>query len=209
MSDKKEPEGNQESGNEDGLDPAAEGTGKKSKKKLFIIIGAVVVLLGSVGAAVFFSGVLKKKAPPADAATQGESKDDPAHDATPEETASASGHGESASGGHGESAAGGHKVTYVDLKDILVNLNSVGSKSNFLKLKVSLELENASGEAAVKEFEPRILDTFQVYLRGLRVEDLKGQQGIQTLRQELLTRLQTTVPEAHIKDCLFREVLVQ
>lgn len=206
-------ESNSEGSEESTLDPnaeGAEGAPKKSKKKIIIIVGAVVLLLSSIGGAVFFSGILTKKTPKADAtekSTEGETADHNAEggDAHAPAEEAASDHG----GGDGHGGGPVSKVAYADLKDILVNLNSQGSKSNFLKLKVSLELTDAGGEAVVKAYEPRIFDTFQVYLRGLRVEDLKGQQGIQSLRQELLTRLQSTVPDAKIKDILFREVLVQ
>lgn len=213
--DKNDSDSDETSAEGAGLDPnaeGAEGAPKRSKKKIIIIAGAVILLLSSIGGAVFFSGVLKKKPQPAEHSAQGEADGHTAEgDAAPTEEASAGGHGGGESDGHGGGHGGGSapKVTYVDLKDILVNLNSTGSKSNFLKLKVSLELTNAGGESVVKDYEPRIFDTFQVYLRGLRVEDLKGQQGIQSLRQELLTRLQSTVPDAKIKDILFREVLVQ
>ena len=59
------------------------------------------------------------------------------------------------------------------------------------------------------EFSPRIIDNFQVYLRELRVEDLRGSAGIYRLREELLARVNTAVHPTKVRDVLFRDVLVQ
>jgi flagellar protein FliL len=56
---------------------------------------------------------------------------------------------------------------------------------------------------------PRIIDNFQVYLRELRVEDLKGSGGMYRLREELLLRVNAAVAPAKINDVLFKEMLVQ
>jgi flagellar FliL protein len=56
---------------------------------------------------------------------------------------------------------------------------------------------------------PRIIDNFQVYLRELRLDDLRGSAGIYRLREELLMRVNTAAQPVHVKDVLFREMLVQ
>ncbi len=56
---------------------------------------------------------------------------------------------------------------------------------------------------------PRIIDNFQVYLRELRVEDLKGSAGMYRLREEMLIRVSAAVAPAKINDVLFKEMLVQ
>jgi len=56
---------------------------------------------------------------------------------------------------------------------------------------------------------PRILDNFQVYLRELRLDDLKGSAGMYRLREELLLRVNAAVQPVQVKDVLFREMLVQ
>ena len=56
---------------------------------------------------------------------------------------------------------------------------------------------------------PRIMDNFQVYLRELRIEDLKGSAGMYRLREELLTRVNAAAAPAKIQDVLFKEILVQ
>ena len=54
-----------------------------------------------------------------------------------------------------------------------------------------------------------MVDNFQVYLRELRVEDLRGSAGIYRLREELLARVNSAVRPTKVKDVLFKEMLVQ
>ena len=63
--------------------------------------------------------------------------------------------------------------------------------------------------AAIEHVLPRIVDHFQVYLRELKPDSLKGSAGVYRLRQELLTRIAAAAYPLKAKDVLFREVLVQ
>ena len=56
---------------------------------------------------------------------------------------------------------------------------------------------------------PSITDSFQVYLRELRLEDLKGSAGLMRLKEELLVRLNIAAGTTQINDVLFKEMLVQ
>ncbi len=69
---------------------------------------------------------------------------------------------------------------------MLVNLNSAGRRASYLKISVSLELENPADIPRIEAIMPRIVDNFQVYLRELRIEDLKGSAGLYRLREEPL-----------------------
>ena len=101
-------------------------------------------------------------------------------------------------------------LVFYDLPDFLVNLNSANSRRpNFLKLSVSLELESKEDTPRIAALLPRIVDNFQIYLRELRVEDLRGSDGIYRLREELLTRVATAAAPAKVSDVLFKEMLVQ
>lgn len=104
---------------------------------------------------------------------------------------------------------GGKEVYYHDLPTMLVNLNTSGGDKGFLKLTVSLAVENEKAREKIKQVTPRIVDSFQVYLRQLRVSDLEGSAGMQRLREELLLRVNNTVQDAKVKDVLFKEMLVQ
>jgi flagellar FliL protein len=98
---------------------------------------------------------------------------------------------------------------FYDLQDLLVNLNTTGRKPSFLKLSISLELEHAEDVPRLQAVLPRIVDNFQVYLRELRVEDLKGSVGMYRLREELLARVNAAVAPVKVTDVLFKEMLVQ
>jgi flagellar protein FliL len=115
--------------------------------------------------------------------------------------------------GHKEAAAEApppKPLVFFDLPDFLVNLNSAGSrKANFLKLSVSLQLQSAEDTVRVSAMMPRIVDNFQIYLRELRIEDLRGSDGIYRLREELLARVNAAVAPIKVTDVLFKEMLVQ
>ncbi|MGQ0664511.1 MAG: flagellar basal body-associated FliL family protein [Pseudomonadota bacterium] len=113
--------------------------------------------------------------------------------------------------GYGEDKARtpAHQAVFYNLPEFLVNLNSPGRRTTYLKLSISLELERASDIARVEAVMPRIIDNFQVYLRELRVEDLHGSAGLYRLREELLARVNTAAQPAKINDVLFKEMLVQ
>lgn len=100
-------------------------------------------------------------------------------------------------------------AVFFDLPDLLVNLNGAGRKASFLKLSVSLELEKQDDVPRLQSVLPRIIDNFQVYLRELRVEDLRGSGGIYRLREELLTRVNAAATPVKVTDVLFKEMLVQ
>ena len=111
----------------------------------------------------------------------------------------------------GEAAAQGKAApaVFYDLPEMLVNLNGGGRKTSYLKISVSLELEDAGTLEYVDQVLPRIVDHFQVYLRELRIEDLNGSAGLQRLREELLLRVNAATQPAVVKDVLFKEMLIQ
>ncbi len=100
-------------------------------------------------------------------------------------------------------------LVYYNLPEILVNLNAAGRRSSFLKMTISLELENATDIPRIQAVMPRIVDNMQAYLRELRAEDLRGSAGLFRLREELLARVNAAAQPAKVNDVLFQEVLVQ
>ena len=90
-----------------------------------------------------------------------------------------------------------------------MNLNTSGKRKSFLKLKVSLELGKADDQKILEQVLPRVVDNFQVYLRELRAEDLRGSAGLYRLREDLLSRAQTAAAPAEVRDVLFKEMLIQ
>ena len=107
------------------------------------------------------------------------------------------------------SAEEAYEAVYFDLPDMLVNLNTGDRQPSYLKLVVSLELDD---ERVIEELEkslPRIVDRFQVYLRELRTEDISGSAGVYRLKEELLIRVNMAIAPHEVRDILFREMLVQ
>ena len=100
-------------------------------------------------------------------------------------------------------------VVYFEIPEMLVNLNSTGRKTGYLKISISLELGSEEDIPLLEGVMPRVIDGFQVYLRELRVEDLQGSAGLQRLREELLLRVAAAGRPAQINDVLFREMLIQ
>ena len=100
-------------------------------------------------------------------------------------------------------------AVFMDLPEMLVNLQTDGRKESFLKLHVALELTDPTDQPKIEAVMPRIVDSFQVYLRELRIQDLQGAAGMHLLREELLTRVDAAVAPIKVKDVLFREMLIQ
>ncbi len=102
-----------------------------------------------------------------------------------------------------------NKVVYYSLGDMIVNLSGEGKHPNYLKVKISLELADEKDLPLMETLKPRIVDNFQVYLRELRIEDLRGSAGMYRLREELLMRVTEAAQPVRIRDVLFQEMLVQ
>ena len=162
------------------------GKKKMSGKKLVLFIILPLLLLGGGAAAGYFLLFAHKEKPAAaeQAAPTNESEDAAAVD-------------------------DGKPPVYVDMDDMLVNLTGASGKASYLKLKLSLELTSPEDQEKVKAVMPRIVDQFLVYLRGLRVDDLQGSEGLQRLREELLLRARMAGKPIKIKDVLFKMVQVQ
>lgn len=101
------------------------------------------------------------------------------------------------------------EIIFVDLPELVVNLNTGEQQPRYLRARISLEVESAKAQSAVEERLPRVIDDFQVYLRELRTQDLNGSAGLYRLKEELLKRINVSVAPAEVKDVLFREMIVQ
>lgn len=176
---------NEEVGGADDEMGDEEGGQKGGKKKLIIIVVVLLLFVGGIAAA-FFTGLLDPILGGGDQATVEEGAADP----------------------NGGPPTGGPGVVYT-LPDMLVNLNTGGRKSQFLKIRVALEMNSVADQNRIGEFQTRILDNFQVYLRELRIEDLEGSAGIYRLREELLRRVRAAAAPIEVRDILFQEMLVQ
>lgn len=101
------------------------------------------------------------------------------------------------------------KTFHHELPEMMVNLSAGNDRPQYLRVKITLELENEKTIEALKPVLPRVVDTFQVHLRELRASDLQGSAGIFRLREELTRRVNHAIAPAKIRAVLFREVVVQ
>jgi flagellar protein FliL len=165
---------------EEVAEPSGEGR-KSGKKRLILFIALPVLLLAGTAAGLYFSGVAQ--------VLLGTKKEETAKAEAPPPPPK--------------------EAVFYDLPDMLVNLNTGGKKSNFLKISVGLQLESKEDQAKVQQVQARVVDTFQSYLRELRLDDLRGSAGLYRLREELLLRVNAAVSPTKVDDVLFRELLVQ
>ncbi len=162
----------------------------KGKKKLLLPIAGVLVLLG-LGAGGWFSGLIPKwlgKASPEHAEHAEKGEKDPAA---------------------GDRIEAARAPVFMDLPDIVANLNTGNRRPAFVKLKAKFELARAEDQPAVVAAMPRVLDLFQGYLREMRPDELRGTAGTYRLREELLARTNLVAPPAHVVAVLFTELIVQ
>ena len=103
------------------------------------------------------------------------------------------------------------QAAFLDVPDITVNLAQTPGQERqaFLRLKLALELSDPKAIAQIQPLMPRLLDTFQVYLRELRTSDLEGSAGVYRLKEELVRRTNMAIHPARIEAILFKDVLVQ
>jgi flagellar FliL protein len=163
---------------------AAAGEGpapaKRGARKL-VLLAAPVLLLG-LGAGLWFGGIL----PPllggqSDAATAEAAAREPA---VPQ-------------------------PAFVDVPEIISNLNAPGRRQSFVRVRARLEVARAEDVAAVNAAMPRMVDLFATYLREVRPEELRGSAGSHRLREELIARASIAVTPVRVTDVLFVEILVQ
>lgn len=174
-----------------------------SKLRLILFAVAGLVLLGGGGAgAGWFLGWFGGSS---DAAESGE-----AHGANGQHDVAGkaeAGHG-ATSGGAGRTA-GVPQVAFLELPDVLVNLQSPGQRMRYLKLALALEVADAATAEELRALTPRIMDSIQLYLRALTVDDVRGAIGMERLKQEMSARINRAVAPLRVDGVLIKEMLVQ
>jgi flagellar FliL protein len=183
--------------------PAAEGAagapaegGKLAflkNKKVLMFGGGLAAVLLATGGVVWWLGLLSPRPPAQDA------------QARPPGQEVAAG----APGTAGATPAQRTPPVFIDLPDMTVNLATQGQRNVFLRARIALELTNATAAAQVQPLMPRVLDTFQTFLREMRPADLEGSAAIHRLREELTRRVNLAVAPGRVDAVLFRELLVQ
>ncbi len=200
--DKKKDDAAKAKGGEEGDAPAAEGEtpeggegGKRNIKKLVLFIVLPLLLLIGGGGGAYFLGAFDKFLAPKELVCDNIKEGDEDYEACQKKFAEET----------GIQAPG----AFLEIPDLIINLNSSSKQPRFLKIAIKLELDTESDVKKMETVMPRVVDHFQTYLRELRVEDLKGSAGIYRLRLELLSRVNAAAPNIKVRDVLFQEILIQ
>lgn len=174
---------------------AGEGgnTGTDIKKLVIFIMLPVLILAGAVAGAYYMGYIPKFGAKKVDCTTVTEGDKDYA--ACAQEI--------------GQQNAVPPPGQFVDMEDMIVNLQSASKQPRFLKISLKIELESKDDVKAFEALKPRVRDQFQTYLRELRLDDLKGSSGMYRMKIELLSRVRAAAPDIKVRDVLFQEILVQ
>lgn len=101
------------------------------------------------------------------------------------------------------------EVVFVDLPDLLINLNVSGRRLRFLKIATALEIRGEDQAEQVRQLMPRIVDSFHLYLRAISPDELQGAEGAYRIKEGLLARANDAVRPTRVHDVLVREMLVQ
>jgi len=177
-------------------DEGAEGAGKK-KLPLMLIIGAVVLVLVLAGGGTTAFLLLGHKAPTAAADQKPKPKKDDKKKGDKKDDKNGA-----------QVADGPDGVVFYTPPDIVVNMQTADGRPTFLKLKLTLELPDATMADTLDEDAPRLQDMFQTFLRELRPEDLQGSQGSYQLRMEIKRRVDLVIAPAQINNVLIEEMLI-
>jgi flagellar FliL protein len=166
---------------EPAADAAAEGAVAPASRfdRRKLIMVGAPLLVAALGAGLWFSGVLPRLL------------------------------GLSRSAQQAADAAASTAPVFVDLPEMVANLDSNPHRPSYVKLVARLELGSPADVARVQQAMPRLQDLFQTYLREMHPEELRGAAGTYRLREELIARAAVAAAPAMIKDVLFTELLVQ
>lgn len=178
----------------------AEGAGnaaagkKFTPKKILLFIVLPLVLIIAIGSGVYFMGFLDKFLPAKELVCTDVKEGDKDFAACAIEQ---------------EAMNAGKPGAFLAVPDMIINLNSTGKQTRFLKVSLKIELESDIDQKKIEPLLPRVVDQFQTYLRELRLEDLRGTSGIYRMKIELLSRVRAVAPTVKVRDILFQEILVQ
>jgi flagellar protein FliL len=101
-------------------------------------------------------------------------------------------------------------AVFVDLPEVIVNLSKGrADRTQYLKIKIVLELPDQKMVDQIQPIMPRVMDAFQTFLRELRPSDLDGSAGLYRLKEELTRRVNAAIAPSRINAVLFKEIVVQ
>lgn len=106
----------------------------------------------------------------------------------------------------GEHAGVDEVLAFYELPEIVIRLE--GGQGPYLKIATVLDLSSPDYLEEVQAVEPRLVDVLQTYLVELDADDIRGSAGVSRVRQELLRRVNDTIPHA-ARDILFKTLILQ
>lgn len=116
--------------------------------------------------------------------------------------------GSDIAGNSGHSSTQKHVEDFYDMEEMVVNLASSTNQRRYLKLRVSFRLASAQDNQAVVDNSRAIQDSFSVFLKELRAEDLSSSGATIRLKEELMKRVNKIIYPSEVRDLLFKEILV-
>ncbi|AWN45657.1 flagellar basal body-associated protein FliL [Methylobacterium terrae] len=102
-------------------------------------------------------------------------------------------------------------VAFMDVREMTMNLMPEPGQTQprFVRLKVALEVRDSKVVTEIQPLMPRVEDTFQGFVRELRVGDFEAAGGTYRLREELLRRVNVAVYPAKVDAVLFKDFTIQ
>ena len=96
----------------------------------------------------------------------------------------------------------------VDFPEIVTNLAPTNDKESYIKLILTLELNNTKDQDAIDKKLNMLKDSVIIFLRELRAADLTSAGGSMMLKTEITKRINKILYPVEIKDILFKEIFV-
>lgn len=189
----------------------AEGEAPKKKKLplLFIIAPVALLVLGGGGGAAFF---LMQPKPAAAEGADGHGAGKKGGDHGKKDDKKGGGHGGGAEGeadpSLGKISEGPDGVTFYTLPDMTANVQTADGRPTYLKLKLTLEMQDAAVAEHLQAEAPRLRDMMLAFLRELRPEEMQGSAATYQLKAELLRRVNLVAAPGKVDAVLIEEMLV-
>ncbi|MCA8928244.1 MAG: flagellar basal body-associated FliL family protein [Alphaproteobacteria bacterium] len=161
---------------------AAEEPPKKGGRMGLILLIAVVAVAGGGGFGIGMSGLLPLPFGPTEA------------EHSPAES-------------HAKDPKPMENIAYYHLPELVIPLGKT-AYSRYLRTKIYLET-NQNQEQIIRNTEPRIMDTLNVFLRSVDERDVSSVLAMETLRAEMLRRVQLVTGEDAVHAVLIGEFLLR
>ena len=97
---------------------------------------------------------------------------------------------------------------FFEMDELNVNISGSKNRAFDMKIGITIYLSNEEEFSIVKNNVPIINDSFQVFLRSLKKDDIEGATGLIYLKEELVKRINKILYPVQIKDILIRNITI-